>query len=159
MKTDPSARIIKLSLDERTVVRRSPEVEQERRVAIYDLLEDNTFVPAGTDSGPYSLHLSIQENRLLFNICDSNEKELAELTLSLTPFRNVVREYFMICESYFEAIKTATPSRIETLDMARRGIHDEGSHLLRECLTNKIKTDFSTARRLFTLICVLHIKG
>ena len=148
-----------MTLDERTVIRRSPEVEQERRVAIFDLIEENQFVPAGIVDGPYSLHLRIEENRLLFDIRDAEEEPLTTVTLALTPFRNIVREYFMICESYFEAIKTATPSRIETLDMARRGIHDEGSELLRERLAGKISTDFGTARRLFTLICVLHIRG
>ena len=158
--TEPDAgRVIKMTLDERTVIRRSPEVEQERRVAIFDLIEENQFVPAGIVDGPYSLHLRIEENRLLFDIRDAEEEPLTTVTLALTPFRNIVREYFMICESYFEAIKTATPSRIETLDMARRGIHDEGSELLRERLAGKISTDFGTARRLFTLICVLHIRG
>ena len=154
-----TGRIIKLTLDERTVIRRSPEVEQERRVAIYDLIEENQFVPDGIDAGPYSLHLRLEENRLLFDICDAQDQSLTTVTLALTPFRNLLREYFMICESYFQAIKTATPSRIETLDMARRGIHDEGSELLRERLAGKITTDFGTARRLFTLICVLHIRG
>ena len=159
MSKPATGRIVKLTLDERTVVRRGPDVEQERRVAIFDLLEGNEFTPAGIDAGVFSLHLSIEENRLLFDIRDEDDSPMQTVTLALTPFRDVVREYFMICESYFQAIKTATPSRIETIDMARRGIHDQGSELLQERLDGKIEMDFGTARRLFTLICVLHIRG
>ena len=152
-------RLINVTLDERSVVRRSPEVEHERQVAIYDLLEENSFSPVGDYLGPYSLHLSIQENRLLLDIRDERETELGVVQLPLLPFRRIVKEYFQICEIYFEAIKTASPAKIESIDMGRRGLHNDGSELLRERLNGKIEIDFDTARRLFTLICVLHIRG
>ena len=154
-----SERIINITLDERSVLRRSAEVEHERQVAIYDLLEGNTFRPAGDFKGPYQVHLSIEENRLLFDIQDEGETPLSTVTLPLLPFRRIVRDYFGICENYFEAIKTASPARIEAIDMGRRGLHNEGSELLRERLGERIEIDFDTARRLFTLICVLHIRG
>jgi uncharacterized protein (UPF0262 family) len=152
-------RLIEISLDERTVVRRSPEVEHERQVAIFDLLEGNHFAPNGDHTGPFSLHLSIEENRLLFDICDGQNEALPAVTLPLLPFRRIVRDYFEVCESYFEAIKTASPTRIESIDMGRRGLHNDGSELLRERLDGKIDIDFDTARRLFTLICVIHIRS
>ena len=152
-------RIAEISLDERTVVRRSPDVEHERAVAIYDLTEENYFFPVGDDSGPYNLHLSIAENRLLFDIRTDADVAVATVTLPLLPFRRIVKDYFAICESYYEAIRTASPSKIEAIDMGRRGLHDEGSELLRDRLDSKIELDFDTARRLFTLICVLHIRG
>ncbi|HSR71609.1 MAG TPA: UPF0262 family protein [Kiloniellales bacterium] len=158
-KTRQRHRIVAIDLDERSVVRRSPDVEHERAVAIYDLIEENFFRPADGRPGPYRLHLSVAENRLLFDIRDDSERPLATVTLPLTPFRRIVRDYFTVCESYYEAIRTASPSRIETIDMGRRGLHDEGSRLLRERLDGKIEIDFDTARRLFTLICVLHIRG
>ena len=156
---DIRQRIASITLDEQTVVRRSPEVEHERAVAIYDLLEENHFAPVGDYGGPYSLHLSIAENRLLFDIRSEDERELGTVTLPLLPFRRIVRDYFAVCESYFEAIKTASPAKIEAIDMGRRGLHNDGSDLLRERLDGKIDMDFDTARRLFTLICVLHIRG
>jgi len=152
-------RLIDISLDERTVVRRSPEVEHERQVAIFDLLEDNRFAPAGDHRGPFRLHLSIEENRLLFDIADGGETALPPVSLPLLPFRRIVKSYFEVCESYFQAIKTASPAKIEAIDMGRRGLHNDGSELLRERLEGKIDIDFDTARRLFTLICVLHIRG
>ncbi len=152
-------RIVELSLDEHTVVRRSPDVEHERAVAIYDLLEENYFVPVGDEQGPYNLHLSIAENRLLFDIRGDADNPISTVTLPLLPFRRIVKDYFAVCESYYEAIRTASPSKIEAIDMGRRGLHDEGSQLLRERLDGKIEVDFDTARRLFTLICVLHIRG
>ncbi len=152
-------RLINISLDERTVVRRNPDVEHERAVAIFDLLERNRFDPAGGHQGPFSLHLSIEEGRLQFDIRDAAEAPLNRVTLPLAPFRRIVKAYFTVCESYFEAIKTASPSRIEAIDMGRRGLHDEGSELLRERLEGRIGLDADTARRLFTLICVLHIRG
>jgi len=148
-----------IKLDERTVVRRSPDVEHERAVAIYDLLEENHFAPAGCDGGPFRLHLSIEENRLLFDIRDEQENEVGAVTLPLLPFRRIVKDYFSICEVYYDAIKTASPSKIEAIDMGRRGLHNEGSEVLRARLDGKIDVDFNTARRLFTLICVLHIRG
>jgi len=151
--------IANITLDEATVVRRSPDVEHERAVAIYDLLEENRFAPVGDFHGPYNLHLALQENRLLFDIRSEAEAALGTVTLPLSPFRRIVKDYFAVCESYFEAIKTASPSKIEAIDMGRRGLHNEGSELLRERLDGKIEIDFDTARRLFTLICVLHIRG
>ena len=156
---DSHQRLINVTLDEHSVVRRSPEVEHERQVAIYDLLEENSFAPIGDYRGPFSLHLSIEENRLLLDIRDEQEAELETIQLPLLPFRRVVKEYFQICEIYFEAIKTASPAKIESIDMGRRGLHNDGSELLRERLDGKIEIDFDTARRLFTLICVLHIRG
>ncbi len=152
-------RIVEISLDERTVVRRSADVEHERAVAIYDLTEENYFFPVEDDSGPYHLHLAIAENRLLFDIRSDADDPVATVTLPLLPFRRIVKDYFAVCESYYEAIRTASPSKIEAIDMGRRGMHDEGSELLRDRLDGKIEVDFDTARRLFTLICVLHIRG
>jgi uncharacterized protein (UPF0262 family) len=151
--------IVKLTLDEQSVVRRSADVEHERKVAIFDLLEENLFAPVGHIGGPYNLHLAIEENRLVFDIRDETDQPLGKVMLALSPFRRTVKEYFEICESYFQAIKTASPSRIEAIDMGRRGVHDAGSQLLRERLDGKIEIDFPTARRLFTLICVLHIRA
>jgi uncharacterized protein (UPF0262 family) len=152
-------RITDLILDERTVVRRSPQIEHERKVAIFDLLEENRFVPAGDLEGPYVLHLGIQENRLVFDVHDRQDAPLTRFSLGLGPFRSVVHDYFVVCESYFEAIKSAGRARIEALDMGRRGLHDEGAAILARRLENKVEIDNDTARRLFTLICVLHIRG
>ncbi len=154
-------RIVSLNLDEKTVVRRSPEVEHERAVAIYDLLEDNRFAPLGHDNGgPYDLNLSVEDHqRLVMDIRAENGDPVERVTMSLTPFRRIVKDYFQICESYFDAIKRLTPSQIETIDMARRGLHNEGSDMLAERLKDKVDMDGDTARRLFTLICVLHIRG
>ena len=158
-EASPKERLINVTLDDSAVIRRSPEVEHERAVAIYDLLEDNTFQPVGDYGGPYHLHLSIAENRLLLDIRGEAEEGLGTVTLPLLPFRRVIRDYFSVCESYYEAIKTASPAKIEAIDMGRRGLHNEGSELLQERLDGKIEIDFDTARRLFTLICVLHIRG
>ena len=152
-------RIVDLVLDERSVVRRSPDVEHERKVAIFDLLEENRFAPVGSDGGPYVLHLSIEENRLVFDIRLESGDPHGKVLLSLTPFRKIIKDYFLICESYYDAIKTAAPAQIEAIDMGRRGLHNEGSQTLKDRLSGKIEMDFDTARRLFTLICVLHIKG
>ena len=156
---DNNRRIAKVSLDERTVVRRSAEIEHERAVAIFDLVEENSFAPAGADSGPYSLHLSIEEGRLVLDIRHEDEQPIGKVMLALGPFRRVVKDYFTVCESYYAAIKTASPSQIEAIDMGRRGLHNEGAELLRERLVGKIAIDGNTARRLFTLICVLHIRS
>jgi uncharacterized protein (UPF0262 family) len=152
-------RIADLVLDERTVMRRSPDVEHERKVAIFDLLEENSFTPQGSDGGPYLLHLAIEENRLVFDIRLEDSEPHGKIMLSLSPFRKIIKDYFLICESYYDAIKTAAPAQIEAIDMGRRGLHNEGSELLKERLAGKVELDFGTARRLFTLICVLHIKG
>ncbi|MBW7850004.1 MAG: UPF0262 family protein [Rhodospirillales bacterium] len=151
--------LIDIQLDERTVVRRRPEVEHERAVAIYDLLEENYFAPVGDFVGPYSLHLSLEENRLLFDVRTRDDQPLCKIQLPLKPFQSLVKDYFMVCETYYTAIKKASPSKIEAIDMGRRSLHNEGSELLRERLAGKIDVDFDTARRLFTLICVLHIRG
>lgn len=159
VKTATHHSIVDLVLDEHTVVRRSPDVEHERKVAIYDLLEDNYFEPKGSPGGPYVLHIGIEENRLVFDIRTVDDKPHGRIVLSLTPFRRVVKDYFLICDSYYKAIQSATPSQIEAIDMGRRGVHNDGSQLLMERLAGKIALDFDTARRLFTLICVLHLKG
>jgi uncharacterized protein (UPF0262 family) len=152
-------RIVKITLDEQSVVRRTREIEQEREIAIYDLLEANHFAPHGSQGGPYNLVLGVAENRLVFDIRTEQDEAHGRVMLSMTPFRRVIKDYFLVCESYFKAIRTAPPSQIQTLDMGRRGLHDEGSVLLRERLKGKIDLDQDTARRLFTLICVLHLKG
>ncbi|AJP71936.1 UPF0262 family protein [Sphingomonas hengshuiensis] len=156
-------RIIDVTLDERTILWRSADVEQERRIAIFDLLEDNHFAPqrqhADGYAGPYKLHLRVEEGRLALEIRRADGAPLETLVLSLARFRRPIRDYFAICDSYYQAIRNATPQQIETVDMARRGIHNDAATLLRERLEGKIDVDFDTARRLFTLICVLHIKG
>ncbi len=152
-------RIVDITLDEHSVIRRSAEIEHERRVAIFDLLENNYFAPVGDDRGPYSLHLAIEDDRLVFNITTADGEALERVVLPIRPFRGIIKDYFTICGSYFEAIKRATPSQIEAIDMGRRGLHDEGSEMLRERLADRIELDLETARRLFTLLCVLHIRG
>ncbi len=156
---DETQRLANITLDEQSVVRRSAEVEHERAVAIYDLLEENRFAPQGAFSGPYHLRLGIEENRLKLDVRDQEDEPMVAFHLSLSPFRRLIKDYFMVCETYYEAIKTASPSKIEAIDMGRRGLHNEGSELLLKRLDGKIETDFDTARRLFTLICVLHIRG
>jgi len=151
-------RVARITLDESTVVRRKPDIERERAVAIADLLEANSFAPVSGASGPFHLHLEIEENRLLFDVRDTAEQSLEKLTLPLAPFRGIVKDYFLVCESYFTAVRTADPSRIEAIDMGRRGLHNEGSELLRDRLAEQVAIDFPTARRLFTLLCVLHIR-
>jgi uncharacterized protein (UPF0262 family) len=152
-------RLSKIALDEGSIGRSSPDIEHERAVAIYDLIEDNSFAPVGHDGGPYALHLSITENRLVFDIRLEDGTPVMAHLFSLTPFRRIVKDYFMICDSYYKAIRTATPNQIEAIDMGRRGLHNEGSELLMQRLKEKIEVDFDTARRLFMLICVLHWKG
>lgn len=159
--TDP--RISHIELDEATILWRSADIEQERRVAIFDLIEENRFKPlrafeAGHE-GPYRLKLSVADGRLALEIADEQQRVLETLMLGLGRFRRSIREYFAICESYYQAIRKATAQEIETIDMARRGVHNEASELLLERLAGKVETDFPTARRLFTLICVLHIRG
>jgi uncharacterized protein (UPF0262 family) len=157
--TERRHRIVKIELDERTVVRRNPDVEHERAVALFDLLEENHFAPQCEFTGPYHLSLSIEDNRLVFGIRAESGGDLTKVTLPLSPFRTVVKDYFTVCESYYAAIKRASLTQIEALDMGRRALHNEGSELLRERLEGKIALDLNTARRLFTLICVLHIRG
>jgi len=152
-------RLIDIRLDEKTLVRRAPEVEHERAIAIYDLLEENFFRPDGDFTGPFGLVIRLEDNRLLLNIADPQGSPLTEVTLPMTPFRTIIKDYFLICESYYSAIKRSTPSQIEAIDVGRRGLHNEGSALLRERLAGKIEIDHETARRLFTLVCILHIRG
>ena len=156
-------RIAKIDLDEETIIWRNADIEQERRIAIFDLIEENTFKPVRAvergASGPYHLRLAVRDGRLLLTIADTDDTVLEELLLGLARFRRPIREYFAICDSYYQAIRKATAGEIETIDMARRGIHNRAAELLLERLEGKVETDFATARRLFTLICVLHIKG
>jgi len=154
-----TGRLIAVELDAASIGRSTADVEHERNIAIYDLIEDNRFVLPGHPTGGYRLHLSIRDNRLVFDIRDEADSPLVLHMLSLTPLRKIVKDYFLICDSYYAAIRTATPSQIETIDMGRRGVHDEGSRLLMQRLAGKIMVDFETARRLFTLVCALHWKG
>ncbi|MDP5086484.1 MAG: UPF0262 family protein [Yoonia sp.] len=158
------SKIIQIEIDDRNLPPPTPEIDQERKVAMYDLLEDNSFsMPLRDDRdvprGPYILGLSIKERRLVFDLKQENGDPAGEFHLSLGPFRQVVKDYFQICASYFDAVKTLPPSQIETIDMARRGIHNEGARVLQERLEGKADVDIDTARRLFTLICVLHFGG
>lgn len=158
--TSETRRIAHIELIEKHVVRRSMEVEHERAVALFDLLEENEFcLLEAPEAGPYRLYLSIEDNRLVLDVRAGDDGDLAKVQLPLTPFRGIVKDYFLICDSYYKAIKTASPSQIEAVDMGRRGLHNEGSELLRERLAGKVEIDHNTARRLFTLICVLHIRG
>lgn len=160
MAGQPSnSRLIEVSLDDTSIGRSSPDVEHERAVAIFDLVEENSFQPAGGHKGPYRLELSVVEQRLVFDIRNEAGERIAAHFLSLTPFRRIVKDYYMICESYYEAIKSSSPSKIEAIDMGRRGLHNEGSQTLKDRLEGKIEIDFDTARRLFTLVCVLHWRG
>ncbi len=152
-------RLVAIVLDEASIGRSNPDVEHERSIAIYDLIEENEFEPIGDSNGPYVLKIGLAEQRLVFEVTTQGGEPVAIHMLSLTPFRKVVKDYFMICDSYYSAIKTESPARIEALDMGRRGLHNEGSALLTERLKEKINVDFDTARRLFTLICALHWKG
>ncbi len=159
MASAQSRQLIDVVLDDGPVIRRSAEVEHERRVAVFDLLEANDFALVDGPPGPYSLTIGLEENRLVFDVRDGADHPLAKIRLSLSPFRGIVRDYFTLCEAYFEAIKTAGLSRIEAIDMGRRGLHDEGAELLRERLAGSVEIDADTARRLFTLVCVLHVRG
>ena len=158
MSGDPSARIARIHLDSGSIVRWSREVEHERQVAVFDLLERNSFALADGFAGPYRVELSLREANLVFAI-GTDRGEATELVLPMRPFRRLIKDYFLICSSYFEAIKTASPSRIEAIDMGRRGLHNEGAEKLAEALAGKVRLDEETARRLFTLVCVLHVRG
>lgn len=153
------ARLIDVELDE-SIGRSTPDIEHERAVAIFDLIEENSFQPANDEgNGPYRLKLSLIDSKLVFAVSHEDGAPVVTHILSLTPFRRIVKDYFMVCESYYEAIRTATPSQIEAIDMGRRGLHNEGSQTLKERLAGKIDIDFNTARRVFTLVCVLHWRG
>jgi uncharacterized protein (UPF0262 family) len=151
------ARIIDIELDDRTIIRRSDDVEQERRIAMFDLLENNHFAPQG-QTGPFRILLRVEDNRLAIDLKDVKGQLLETIRLGLARFRRLIKDYFAICDSYFKAVRSDSPKGIEAIDMARRAIHNEAAELLIECLQGKIELDFDTARRLFTLICVLHIK-
>jgi uncharacterized protein (UPF0262 family) len=151
--------IVEIEFDEGANLAPGPDAEHERKIAIFDLLEENFFRPEGSEGGPYKLLLGLEENRLVFDIRLSDGTEHGKLLLSMTPFRRIVRDYFMICESYYEAIRHATTQQIEAIDMGRRGLHNEGSEVLKERLAGKVNVDFTTARRLFTLLCALHVKS
>ncbi|MEX0695618.1 MAG: UPF0262 family protein [Rhodospirillales bacterium] len=151
--------IANIYLDERSVVRLSAQVDHERKVAIFDLLEANYFDPADLPPGPYNVILSIEDNRLVFDVRTIADRKLVTFNLPVGAFRRIVKDYFMICDSYFEAIKRSTPSQIEAIDMGRRGLHNEGAGILKDRLADKVRIDENTARRLFTLVCVLHIRG
>jgi uncharacterized protein (UPF0262 family) len=153
-------RLSAVTLDETGLMPPTPEIEQERRIAIFDLLEGNRFRPAGaTPPGPYRLTLGVRENRLDLDLTDDSGAPAGNPQISLAPFKQVVKAYYQICESYFDAVRRLPPAAIEAIDAGRRDIHDEGSRLLLERLDGKVETDVATARRLFTLICVLHYKG
>jgi uncharacterized protein (UPF0262 family) len=164
-KASPMAdpRITHIVLDEATILWRNADIEQERRIAIFDLIEENSFKPlrsfAAGHHGPYHLRLSVEDGRLALFVADKAGQELEVLVLGLGRFRRPIRDYFAICDSYYQAIRKATAQEIETIDMARRGVHNEAAEMLLERLDGKVETDFATARRLFTLICVLHIRG
>ena len=158
-RKEQASRLAAITLDEASLGSSTDDIEHERRVAIYDLIEENSFRPVDHDGGPYALHLGMRGDRLVFDIRLTDGTPVIAHMLSLAPFRRIVKDYFTVCDSYYQAIRSATPERIEALDMGRRSLHDEGSELLMERLKRKVKVDFDTARRLFTLICVLHWKG
>jgi uncharacterized protein (UPF0262 family) len=153
--SDPQSRLIAITLDDASIGRASPDIEHERAVAIYDLVEENSFALAD-HAGPYRLVLSLADRRLVFDVRSNAGEPLVVHALSLTPFRRIVKDYHLVCESYHQAIRLGAPSRIEAIDLGRRALHNEGSEILRERLSGKVDLDFNTARRLFTLICVLH---
>jgi uncharacterized protein (UPF0262 family) len=154
-----TARISSIEIDEKSLAPAGPDAEHERKIAIFDLLEGNSFSVVGHDGGPYAINLSLADNRLVFDVSDDAGQPVRKFILSLTPFRRVIKDYFMICDSYYDAIRNSTPSQIEAIDMGRRGLHNEGSDLLTQRLADKVVVDFDTSRRLFTLVCALHARG
>jgi uncharacterized protein (UPF0262 family) len=156
---EKTGRLVAVTLDEASIGRSGPDIEHERAIAIYDLLEENSFRPAGHQGGPYALNIGISGSRLVFDIRETDGSPVIAHLLSLAPFRRIVKDYFVVCDSYYAAIRTSTPDRIEALDIGRRAMHDEGSRILMERLKRKVEFDFDTARRLFTLLAVLHWKG
>jgi uncharacterized protein (UPF0262 family) len=155
----PKSRLIAITLDEKSTATSNSNIEHEREVAIFDILEGNSFALDGRDDGPYKLNLALVEDRLVLTVNDEADQAVVTHMLSLTPLKRIMKDYFIICESYYEAIRSAPPSRIQAIDMGRRGLHDEGSRTLLDRLAGKITVDLDTARRLFTLICALHWKG
>ena len=154
-----NARIISIEIDEKSLAPAGPDADHERKVAIFDILEGNIFRIIGHDGGPYSVVLSLADNRLVFDVAEDNGAPVRKMMLSLTTLRRVIKDYFMICDSYYDAIRNSTPSQIEAIDMGRRGLHNEGSQILTEKLADKVEVDFDTSRRLFTLVCALHARG
>jgi uncharacterized protein (UPF0262 family) len=152
-------RLVSVTLDETSIGRGNPDQEHERQIAIYDLVEENLFGIEGHDGGPYALKVAMHEQKLLFDVRTEFGEPVISHLLSLTPFRRILRDYFLVCESYYAAIRTATPSQIEAIDMGRRGLHNDGAQLLLDRLQGKIVTDFNTSRRIFTLVTALHWKG
>ena len=154
-EAQPVHRLVSVTLDESTIARGTPDQEHERNIAIYDLIESNVFELENGKAGPYALHLGLNGNRLVFDLRDTEGQPIFAHVLALSPFRMVIKDYFMICASYYDAIRNATADRIEAIDMARRGLHNEGAELVNDRLKGKIKTDFDTSRRIFTLIAAL----
>lgn len=157
----PGKSILRIELDERSFLRRRPEVEHEREVALFDLLEENTFCLKGEGAcaGPYHLRLALRDDRLIIDVRDTTDAPQKELTLPTRPFRAVIKDYFLVCENYFDAIKTSSPSQIEAIDMGRRALHNEGALMLEERLRDHVDLDYNTSRRFFTLLCILHMRG
>jgi uncharacterized protein (UPF0262 family) len=153
------ARICSIVIDEKSLASAGPDAEHERKIAIFDLIEQNSFHVIGYDGGPYDVALSLEDNRLVFDVSEQDGSAVRKLMLSLTTLRRVIKDYFMICDSYYDAIRSSTPGQIEAIDMGRRGLHNEGSQLLTERLAEKVEVDHDTARRLFTLVCALHARG
>jgi uncharacterized protein (UPF0262 family) len=153
------ARIVSIEIDEKSLAPAGPDADHERKVAIFDIIEGNTFRLVGHDGGPYCVVLSLADNRLVFDVAEESGAPVRKLMLSLTTLRRVIKDYFMICDSYYDAIRNSTPSQIEAIDMGRRGLHNEGSQILTEKLADKVEVDFDTSRRLFTLVCALHARG
>ena len=153
-----SERIKNIFHEEQVRIRLSPRIEHERKAALFDLIDENHFAPTGRFTGPYILHLGVDGERLTFRVCNEEDRLLTRFVLPLRIFRNIIKDYFLVCDSYFKSIKTASPSRIEAIDMGRRALHNEGAELLRSRLADKVQLDTGTARRLFTLVCVLHIR-
>ena len=156
---DPTRKLHAVVFDESSIGRGTPDQEHEREIAVYDLVESNCFAPAGRGGGPFALRIALQDAKLALEISGADRGLIITHILSMTPFRRVLKDYFMICESYYAAIRTATPAQIEAIDMGRRGLHNEGAQILMDRLEGKIECDFDTARRLFTLVTALHWKG
>jgi uncharacterized protein (UPF0262 family) len=152
-------RIVSIEIDEKSLAPAGPDADHERKVAIFDLIEGNTFKMIGHEGGPYNVVLSLADNRLVFDVAEQDGSQVRKLMLSLTTLRRVIKDYFMICDSYYDAIRSSTPSQIEAIDMGRRGLHNEGSQILTEKLAEKVEVDHDTSRRLFTLVCALHARG
>ena len=154
-----NARIASIEIDEKSLAPAGPDADHERKVAIFDLLEANSFRVIGHDGGPYSIVLSLADNRLVFDISEQDGPPVRKLLLSLTALRRVIKDYFMVCDSYYDAIRSSSALQIEAIDMGRRGLHNEGSQVLTERLADKAEVDFDTTRRLFTLVCALHARS